>query len=208
MRRLLVVICCMCCSLLSMAQEQDLERMNQIKLDTAYLYGEATMKTQFEASATAREDLTRQISKWAEAQKLKSGDYISDVSDNLTDSVVVKRANMMRVLVYVKKSALLLAPSAGEQTTLDKILGVTSFFKLKEVMEPLYNQGVIKSFGKYATMTEPQDCYLVIYDPDGDIRAVLGKGIASRKNLSTGNDDSEHNYSGCGAIWFQLNEEE
>ena len=206
MIRIILLMCCLSCSVLMLAQEQVLDRINEIKLDSTCLYGEATLKTQEAASALARKELAKEIVKWASKRDDVSEEMIKDISTTLTDSIVMKRANMMRVFVYVKKARLISAPSSKDQTTLDKIMDVTSFFKLKEVMEPLYEQGLIKSYGKYTTMSEPSDCYLIIYDPDGDIRAVLGKGIKARKNLLTGLEDSEHNYSGCGAIWFQLNE--
>ena len=206
MRRCYILLCCLCCSMLMVAQEHMMEKINEIKLDSTCLYGEATLKTQADASALARKELSKEIAKWAKNRDDVSEEMVNDLSASLVDSIVMKRANMMRVFVYVKKTSLLSVPTGKQLTTLDKIIAVTSFFQLKEVMEPMYEQGIIKSYGKYNTMSEPSDCYLVIYDPDGDIRAVLGKGIKERKNLSTGLPDSEHNYSGCGAIWFQLND--
>ena len=96
---------------------------------------------------------------------------------------------------------------AGTGTALEQILAVRSFYDLKSVMVPLKLNGEITKLGKYRTMREPQRSYLIIYDTDARIRAVLGPGSeSSRKNLRTGNKDSIYNYGGCGAIWFQLNE--
>ena len=95
----------------------------------------------------------------------------------------------------------------GNGTALDKILAVRSFYDLKSVMVPLKLNGEITKLGKYRTMREPQKSYLIIYDTDARIRAVLGPGTdRQRKNLRTGYNDSIYNYGGCGAIWFQLNE--
>lgn len=92
-------------------------------------------------------------------------------------------------------------------TALEQIMAVKSFYDLKSVMVPLKLNGEITKLGKYRTMTEPQRSYLIIYDTDARIRAVLSPGTEnSRKNLRTGNKDSIYNYGGCGAIWFQLNE--
>ena len=55
-------------------------------------------------------------------------------------------------------------------------------------------------------MKNPEECYLIIYDTDANIRAILGKGTDSRKNLRTGKDDTERTYKGCGAFWFILDE--
>ena len=55
-------------------------------------------------------------------------------------------------------------------------------------------------------MSDPASCYLIIYDKEANIKAVLGKGAATRPNLQTGLSDSEKNYHGCGAIWLKIKE--
>lgn len=96
---------------------------------------------------------------------------------------------------------------AGTGTALEQILAVRSFYDLKSVMVPLKLNGEITKMGKYRTMRDPLRSYLIVYDTDARIRAVLGPGSEnSRKNLRTGQNDSVTNYGGCGAIWFQLNE--
>lgn len=95
------------------------------------------------------------------------------------------------------------------QRTNDALLRIgkaKNFFELKTIMQPLKEEGKILDYGKYATATKPELCYLIVYDPAGNIRALLGKGEKVRKNLRTGKDDSIGNYRGCGAIWFTLNE--
>lgn len=82
-----------------------------------------------------------------------------------------------------------------------------NFFELKTIMQPLKAEGKILDYGKYATAKEPELCYLIVYDPAGNIRALLGKGKDIRKNLKTGHDDNIGNYRGCGAIWFTLKED-
>lgn len=88
---------------------------------------------------------------------------------------------------------------------LDKIKKARTFFELKDIMEPLKQSGSITDYGKYATSEKPEDCYLIVYDPAGNIRAILGPGDEERLNLRTGSFDSISNYRGCGAIWFKLN---
>ena len=95
------------------------------------------------------------------------------------------------------------------QRTNDALLRIgkaKNFFELKTIMQPLKEEGKILDYGKYATATKPELCYLIVYDPAGNIRALLGKGEKVRKNLRTGKDDSIGNYRGCGAIWFTLSE--
>lgn len=89
---------------------------------------------------------------------------------------------------------------------IEQIKKAKNFFELRQIMEPLKEKGDIKDYGKYATAEKPEECYLVVYDPAGNIKALLGKGDKVRPNLKTGKDDSIKNYRGCGAIWFTINE--
>lgn len=96
-----------------------------------------------------------------------------------------------------------------KQRTNDALLRIKkakNFFELKTIMQPLKEKGDIIDYGKYATATHPETCYLIVYDPAGNICALLGKGEDVRQNLKTGKPDSVHNYRGCGAIWFTLRE--
>lgn len=89
---------------------------------------------------------------------------------------------------------------------IEQIKKARNFFELKQIMEPLKECGDIADYGKYATVEKPEDCYLIIYDPAGNIKALLGKGEQERPNLKTGQNDSIKKYTGCGAIWFTINE--
>ncbi len=108
--------------------------------------------------------------------------------------------------VAEKKAAAVKPLNVTENEVLNKLCGVTSFYDLKSVMVPFKKSGKITRLGKYTTMDQPAESYLIIYDTNGYIKAVLGKGTDSRENLKTKQPDNEHNYKGCGAIWFQLNE--
>ena len=90
---------------------------------------------------------------------------------------------------------------------LDHLMTINSFYDLKSAISPLHNQGVIRSYGKYSTMKEPAECYLIVYDANGYIKAFLGKGHDTRENLKTHQPDNVRNYIGCGAIWFILAED-
>jgi hypothetical protein len=91
-----------------------------------------------------------------------------------------------------------------EEGIIEQIKKARSFFELRGIMEPLRKNGFITGYGKYATVKNPEDCYFIVYDPAGNIKAILGKGDNVRKNLITGEDDSISNYHGCGAIWFTV----
>ena len=93
------------------------------------------------------------------------------------------------------------------QNALHRIMQAKTFFELKDIMLPMKEQGIISDYGKYASVRHPEACYLIVYDPAGNIRALLDRGKDQRTNLKTGKPDSIGNYRGCGAIWFKLSEE-
>lgn len=87
-----------------------------------------------------------------------------------------------------------------------KIAGARNFFELKHILPPLKADGSIINYGKLAIAENLEECYLIIYDVAGNIKALLGKGEETRPNLKTGKEDRLDNYRGCGAIWFTLTE--
>lgn len=225
------------------AMDEQLEKINGIKKNPDYLYGDATMATQEEATSLAYEVLQKEVLNWLqrEHQKLK----VSSAAEinGLSQTIRVRRANMFRVFAYVKKESLLkdshkvqvdslnrdsvevrqpkdsLVTDSVKNVIMQRFFGrrvndallrlkdAKNFFELKDIMQPLKEEGKIIDYGKYATAKDPEVCYLIVYDPAGNIRALLGKGGDIRKNLKTGKDDTIRNYRGCGALWFRLNEE-
>lgn len=85
---------------------------------------------------------------------------------------------------------------------IERIKGAKNFFDLENILPPLKEEGLLADYGKYGTVENPEDCYLIVYDIAGNIKALLDKGEITRKNLKTGENDSIENYRGCGAIWF------
>ena len=224
MKKKVLIFLYACMPLCLMAQDDMMSKINAVKMDSTYLYGEATLKTLDEASSSAKQNLLIRIMEWVEKESNDTFRLILAPLIQGADSMITKRAEMIRFFTYLPKdyikSKLLregvnmanmnlkpdTIPIRNESSALEQIICAKSFFQLKGIIEPLAAKGLISSYGKYATMTQPSDSYLIIYDPQGDIRAFLDKGSSKRKNLITGQEDSEHNYSGCGAIWFQLNQ--
>ena len=101
-------------------------------------------------------------------------------------------------------------PVVVEKTIADEVqerlMKVSKLQELQEVMTPMKNEGKITDFGKYTAMPDPAGSYLIVYDQQGNLKAFLGKGTTTRRNLKTGADDSEKNYRGCGAIWYKVKE--
>jgi len=98
--------------------------------------------------------------------------------------------------------------TAQESKVISKLQKVRSFFDLKSIILPLQESGAITSFGKYTANEDEDlsDTYLIIYDPAGNIRALLGKENedGTRRNLKTNKDEELSAYRGCGAIWFTM----
>lgn len=247
MNRLITIITVLLVSLSMTAMDERLERINSIKKNPQYLYGEITMQTQEEATSMAYELLQKEVFAWAKRDSIKLAVTSATEINKLSDSIMMRRANMYRVFVYVDKHALttdtknniaiqkkdtIVASKDSimlhrdslvtddtmkmikqhffgnrkKSDALMRLKEAKNFFELKEIMQPLKEKGEILDYGKYATAKQPELCYLIVYDPAGNIKALLGKGKDKRKNLKTGQDDSISNYRGCGAIWFILNE--
>lgn len=199
-----------------------LEKINSIKKSSAYLYGEATVSTLEQATTLAYEELQREVYAWLQNDSLS----VKDIN-RLSDTLMVRIVNVYRVFAYVEKSKLKSLPPVDsvrqvinkrffgkegkkkqrQNDALLRLKKAKNFFELKDIMQPLKDKGDIIDYGKYATAKHPELCYLIVYDPAGNICALLGKGKDVRKNLKTGNDDSIKNYRGCGAIWFTLRED-
>ena len=206
-----------------------LEAINAVKKDSSFLYAEATMVSREEAAQVACELLQGEIIRWSmECQSPIDSIKACKLSE-MADTMVVRRASLYRVFSYINKIRLKATtqPEKRDSTLLNcktketlmrkfslkkdngvlrKILHARNFFELQEIMEPLKKSGEIVDYGKYASMKNPADCYLIVYDPAGNICAWLDKGADLRRNLKTGKDDSVMNYRGCGAIWFVIKE--
>lgn len=89
-------------------------------------------------------------------------------------------------------------PSPEEQ----KMLAVAKFDAVKPFITQ--NSG-IRDYGKFADIPATGDCYLFVYNRNGEIAAYLKRGSEGYKNVKTGTKDSIDNYKGCGALWFRYN---
>ena len=262
MKRLFLSILTLAVVLGAFASDWRQVKINSIKKDNHYLYGEATMPTLEDATSLAYERLQNEVFAWIQSDSIT----IKDIN-RLSDTIMTRRVNMYRVFIYIEKSKLkpytagaiqvdttqvdtihvdkvkadtvpkkpvvkqpiikkdstlltdsvrqmiqqrFFSPKAKkahrQSDALQRIKKAKNFFELKEIMQPLKDNGDILDYGKYATAQHPESCYLIVYDPAGNIRALLGKGEEERPNLKTGRKDTLKNYRGCGAIWFTLKE--
>lgn len=183
----------------------------------------------------ADEDLDRRISRYIKTISMKRADRIrvfvyvqkydvmpllADIGIHFSDSTAVdvlhtpkkERVDTEKLLATSKKLSEIFAQSSDKPRTrnevLNKILKAKDFFELRTTLKTLIDQKAITSYGKGKTNKQPENCYWVIYDRAGNIKAVLGKGKDKRKNLKTNRDENLSNYEGkgFGAIWFQIAE--
>ena len=234
MKQLLLLVITWCLPLIAQAADGRLEEINAIKKSPLYLYAEATMKDPQEAATTALDILRDEIIRWATESNLPLDSALVQQICMNADTLMMARADMTRVFAYVNKESL--NPSSQDQSkdstllnadvkqtlhqhfaqkqkkekkqgrVIEKIMKARNFFELREIMEPLKESGEIVDYGKYLTAQDPANCYLIVYDPAGNILAWLDKGENTRRNLKTGKNDTIKNYHGCGAIWFSINE--
>ena len=240
MNRTTILLLGLLVSVTVLATDKRIGQINAIKKDSTYLYGEATLPTKEEATSLAYELFQKEVLAWVQHDGIKLRTTSLTDINALADTMMMPRANMVRVFVYAKKKSLLAEhrdttvvtkdslTSKGDSLVTDSVRQIIkqrffgrkhkndtlyrlkkakNFFELKEIMQPLKEKGDILDYGKYATAEHPEQCYLIVYDAAGNIKALLGKGKEVRKNLKTGRDDSIGNYRGCGAIWFILSEE-
>ena len=83
------------------------------------------------------------------------------------------------------------------------LMEITRFDQMKALIDSLDADGLLIDYGKYATLPESGDCYIVIYDRTGLIKARLKRESKSIRNIVTGAPDDPSNYPGCGALWFR-----
>lgn len=206
--------------------EEAKKQINSIKKNSQYIYAEATALTAQEARDLAEEMLYDEINKWAANQKkLKdSPNLVINNKNELWASMMLPRGNMQRAFIYVKKTDIL--PAANTQVIVNsnatasaqgstvelivpdvvkEIALCTEYSDMASKVELMKRQGKIRSFARYAQLTNPDVCYLAIYNTAGKVVAVLSPG-SQRRNVQTGELDGVANYNGCGAIGFEVNE--
>lgn len=231
MKRTVLIYIALLAVLMTLAMDSKLEDINAIKKSSEFLYAEATMPTPAGADSTARQMLHEEIIRWTTDELQEPMDSLSALRlCEEADTMMTPRANMFRVFTYIRKNKVspMFKPQADEPSllndstkknlmrrfgyqkkigngTLQEIMKARNFFELREIMEPLKEKGQIIDYGKYTTAKNPDECYLIVYDPAGNIKAWLDKGKDPRRNLKTQNPDALSNYRGCGAIWFILN---
>lgn len=86
----------------------------------------------------------------------------------------------------------------------ERILAVKNFDGINAFLAQLDKEGRVKDKGKYSSLPDNRDCYIFIYDKEGNVPACLKQTRTGQVNLKLGLQDNVRNYKGCGAIWFIL----
>ncbi|MCM1108356.1 MAG: hypothetical protein NC388_04775 [Clostridium sp.] len=87
----------------------------------------------------------------------------------------------------------------------NEVAAITDFNKLQACLNRLKAEGKVTDFNKYAALKDKNAYYLIVYNKEARIEAVLSTG-PSRRNVKTGQADGVENYAGRGAIGFRINE--
>jgi len=199
------------------------KQINSIKKSSQYLYGEVTAPTLEEAKNLAQESLYEKINEWvATKKKLQDGrNIVVNNKKEIYGEVSLPRGNMFRSFIYVKKSDIIATDNTeviqNNVTQMPKtaqakkelpaavatLCACTKYDDLAKKIKELKATGKITNYARYASLDNPEEYYLAIYDKSGKVLAILSPG-STRNNVRTGEVDNVTNYSGCGAIGFKL----
>lgn len=224
--RLLFIAILSCLPLVaSLADQTDdvKAQINKIKKSSQYIYAESTAPTETDARHYAEEKLYEEVNAWVATQKKmkKSSNFVVNNKKELWTTLSMPRgSNMFRSFIYVKKSDIMPTDNATiipnnnlpavEETlkvslpeAVSTIAECTLYSDMSTKIKQLKAEGKIKNYARYAALSNPDNCYLVVYNREGKVVAVLTPGT-ERRNVKTNKPDSVKNYSGCGAIGFEL----
>lgn len=233
------------------AQEDPKEKMNSIKQNPEYYFGEATADNLEDATRQAMRQLIENI----------AADSIHTTEQRIgerTEYIYIPRGERTRAFAYVKKVLVAsyftsfvssvttpeqpvqpvitqqevqqevttettnqsttpvvaqTATTQSEQTNTAE--GMSSVLLMLSQCEQVtdayrcltdYQQaGSIAACGKVTSKAQlTEDVYLIIYDDERTIRAILSPSHNStRTNIVTGDADDIKKYHGCGVVWFK-----
>ena len=212
--------------------EEQKKEINKIKKSSLYLYAETTMPDKEEAMMTAIDMLKDEAQRWVSEKKKKQETDVDweVVMTNVTQSynkIELPRGNMYRAFAYVKKSDVITGknvivsdvkmpeseveeikeapdPQPAEQPeAIKRLLALKMYVEVPACVETLKKEGLITEYNRYASLPNPDDYVLIIYNRAGEVEAILSEG-AERINMRTLQADGVANYKGRGAIGVKL----
>lgn len=217
-----------CLSLLTttslFAQGDIRKQINEIKLDESFIKAEANDEQEDEAFRSAALNL---IYNYNSERQVKNLDTLSiEVLKPALKSLVYARGEIKRVLVFIEVAVADSLSDVREKehvTVAEKVeipmmneerVSYNEFLLLlcdiemvDEAVKLILSQkeeGKISEFGQLKSVTDiPNDAYLIVYDRQRSVRALLAPQGSVYHNIKRDCDDAITNYSGCGAIWFR-----
>lgn len=222
-----IVLCCMmvlALAVFSQSVEEQKKMINTIKKSSSYIYAETTLDNEQEALDLAQELLYQRINEYiATKRKFKDAKETVVINQNyVSEQIKLPRGNMFRAFMYVKKSDIIPTENAVvghveteeyKQSTefiqdkTENVIKLLCELKTLEDMRSelarLKHEDMIVSYAKYSELVSPENFILIIYDKQGQVKAVLSEG-KQRTNLNTNQPDNISNYKGTGAVGVKL----
>lgn len=221
MRILLSIALCLLSLASAFGQTTDdiKKQINKIKKSSQYIYAEATAPTEKDARTYAEERLFDEVNKWVATQKKMNGSanlVVNNRKELWTPLSIPRGTNMFRYFVYVRKKDIIATDNAvvienkNRATVEDKLqlvlpesisllAGITDYYAIADKVKQMEAEGKIKGYNRYASLDDPDKYYLIIYNKEAKVVAILTPG-PDRLNVKTNQPDGVSNYRGCGAI--------
>lgn len=207
----IIVAILACCCIRVSAQSTDslVSKVNAIKLDGRYLYGEATLPDRDSALIEAARCLDEAIQKWSDG-------HDATFDDSAVSAIVHGRSSRYRAFVYIAKSDIKkIREDVEARGEIPDKTDIVSKFKDLVTIKPLLN--ILKSEqlsggfqGGFLDFDTPQNIvngsYLFVCDRNDNIIAVLTPQdeLGGRTNFRTGKEDTVFNYRNMNIFWFYI----
>lgn len=204
------------------AQTDDVKKeINKIKKSSRYIYAESTAPSMSDAKYYAEKNLYEAVNEWIQSKKKKPSTNSLIINNKQIVMLGMPRgSNMHRAFLYVKKSDIIptddavvidnaAAPPVSEKIEIDipepiKILAqISNFDLLVKSAKEMQRKGTIKRLDRYDKFPDVNVCYLVIFNDDGQILAILTPGT-ERYNIHTNEQVSLLEYRGCRVVGIEL----
>lgn len=202
------------------------KQINNIKKHpNQYIYADVTAATEQDAHDLAEDQLNENINEWAATKRKLRGSANLVISNKkeLWTELKMPRGNMYRSFLYVKKADIQgvdnaqvventsAAPPAQVEhivdvnlpSTVKELMSYTKYADFTTKLKQKKAEGKVISYARYASLDNPDIYYLAVYNRSGEIVAFLTPA-PNRVNAATKKADDVSNYSGCGAIGFQV----
>lgn len=221
MRILLSIALCLLSLASAFGQTTDdiKKQINKIKKSSQYIYAESTAPTEKDARTYAEERLFDEVNKWVATQKKMNGSanlVVNNRKELWTPLSIPRGTNMFRYFVYVRKKDIIATDNAvvienKNRATVEEKLqlvlpesisllaGITDYYAIADKVKQMEAEGKIKGYNRYASLDDPDKYYLIIYNKEAKVVAILTPG-PDRLNVKTNQPDGVSNYRGCGAI--------